>query len=1240
MATPGQAGRAGAAGRALRHVGAAALALLAVAVLGLSALAVRLGDGPLPLPPLARALERAAAAELDGGRLEIGEAAIAWEGWRGGSEAPLHVRLTGIALRNADGELRGELPEAAATLSARALLRGSIALATVELRRPRLVLVRAEDGAFGLALGPPRPGAPPAGEHSEPPEGAPPPSNDSLQEAFALLRAVARPPSGEGAYGALRRVLVTGGEVVVADRALGRSWSFEGVEFDARRGEAGGLMAEGGATVSSDGFSAPVRLHGAATGRPLSVTLGVSLPALHPAQLAAVWPVLGPLGALDAPVGVSAVANLDGWGRPERVEARVSAEAGRLRLGGGHSLPFASLSASAETQGRGAPVRLSAARFALPPTDAGPGAVLTGSGEASLREGAWRASVDLGAESVPAAALDRAWPEGFEAELRRAVLGAMPSGTLRDARLALSLRAPEALGEVELVEARASLAAADAVFSLGRGGTVAVAAAEVSASFRPDGLRLERFQARLPGVSGAATGPTLAAQGGAERRRDAGGGWRARVDLSLDAVRFADLGSYWPAGVAPNVRRWLVENVTAGEAKAGAWRLEAELPDSLDAVRVTSLSGRAEATGGTVHWLRPIPPVQGVSGSAEFALDSVTLTARGGRQARADTGGRGAIEVREGTVRFTGLDAEPGLADIALLLSGPLAEAVAVIKHPRLKLFERKPLNLDVAAGQAEARLRVGFPLLADLPVERLRIEANGRVADAHLRAVLLGHDVEEGNVEFSADTAGMKLAGQAVLVGAPVRLNLELDFRPGPATQVQERATVAGRADPRQIAMFGLDTAGLLEGMTGVEARYERRRNGAGSVALRGDLRDARLLFNPAGWEKPPGAPGAAEAVLRLQGDALLSADNMRLDAPDLSLRGGRAQFGAGGKRLDQIEVEDGRFGVSRFAGTMSRPLADGTAAGEAWRVALRGPTLDLRPFLGSGPQAGRRGNGAAAAAGAENRSLPVTLDLRFDRALAGETGRFAGVRAGAWFDSAAVLRSVRATGRTAAEAPAAAGGAFDLSLSPDGPRRVLRVVAEDGGAFLRAIEVKSIAGGRLVVDGAFEETRPNAALSGTAHLDDFVLRDAPAAAKVLQGMTLYGLVEALRGGDGLVFGRLVAPFALTPEALVLRDARAFSASLGVTAKGRILRERRVADMEGTIVPAYVFNSLLGRVPLLGRLFSPEAGGGLFAATYRVQGPLDDPAVTVNPLAALTPGFLRGLFGVFEGGRGEGAGR
>ncbi|MDB5374513.1 MAG: hypothetical protein JWP04_3155, partial [Belnapia sp.] len=217
----------------------------------------------------------------------------------------------------------------------------------------------------------------------------------------------------------------------------------------------------------------------------------------------------------------------------------------------------------------------------------------------------------------------------------------------------------------------------------------------------------------------------------------------------------------------------------------------------------------------------------------------------------------------------------------------------------------------------------------------------------------------------------------------------------------------------------------------------------------------------------------------------------------------------------------------------------------------------------------------------------------------------------------------------------PGAPGpGPFEFTLTPRGNQRHVQLVAEDGGGLLHALDlVNVIRGGRLRVTASYAESRPGAALAGTAELDQFILSDAPAAAKLLQAMTLYGLVEAAQGGSGLVFSRLVAPFTLTPEVLVLTEARAFSASLGLTAKGRILRERAVAEIEGTIVPAYLFNTLLGNLPIIGRLFSPEAGGGVFAATYRIQGPLADPQVVINPLAALTPGFLRGLFGLFSGG-------
>jgi len=147
---------------------------------------------------------------------------------------------------------------------------------------------------------------------------------------------------------------------------------------------------------------------------------------------------------------------------------------------------------------------------------------------------------------------------------------------------------------------------------------------------------------------------------------------------------------------------------------------------------------------------------------------------------------------------------------------------------------------------------------------------------------------------------------------------------------------------------------------------------------------------------------------------------------------------------------------------------------------------------------------------------------------------------------------------------------------------------------------------------------------------MSDFRVKDAPALGRVLQAMTLYGLAEVMTG-PGLAFSKLVAPFRLAGDTLSLTDVRAFSPSLGLTLAGNIDLATRTANLSGTIVPAYFFNSLLGKIPLIGRLFSPEKGGGVFAADYRVDGPLDNPSVHVNPLAALTPGFLRGLFQIFD---------
>jgi hypothetical protein len=63
----------------------------------------------------------------------------------------------------------------------------------------------------------------------------------------------------------------------------------------------------------------------------------------------------------------------------------------------------------------------------------------------------------------------------------------------------------------------------------------------------------------------------------------------------------------------------------------------------------------------------------------------------------------------------------------------------------------------------------------------------------------------------------------------------------------------------------------------------------------------------------------------------------------------------------------------------------------------------------------------------------------------------------------------------------------------------------------------------------------------------------------------------------------------------------------------------RRQMDMQGVISPVYVLNAI-------GQLFT-RRGEGLIGFNYTLKGPEISPRVAVNPLSALTPGFLREMF-------------
>ena len=728
----------------------------------------------------------------------------------------------------------------------------------------------------------------------------------------------------------------------------------------------------------------------------------------------------------------------------------------------------------------------------------------------------------------------------------------------------------------------------------------------------PDRVALSRMQVVVASPAGG-WDTTLGATGLATRRADR---LHADLDLTVDHMAFADLPKLWPAAWGGHARPWIVENLTAGTARAGQVKLGLEadlskpgdpskpgsLPKVTPKITVVAAGGTLQGDDVTIHWLRPVPPIEHAQALLTIqGPDVIEIAVRSARQ--------GAGQLSNGLVRINGLSVKDQFLAVNADVASSVPDLLTLLRHPRLQLLDKHPIPLRNPAGTIAGKLSVNLPLEEHLEFNQVAIHATGQLSGLRLGGVVAGRDLDRGEVAIDVTADALKASGRAAVGGIPAAITLDMDFKPGPPSQVVQRATATGTATAQQLAAAGLDTGTVIgTGAGSFNAAYQTRRDGQGEVRVQADLQDAALAL--AGWKKPAGQPASASVRLVLAADRLQAISDLQAQGPGMQVRG---RLDMAGDKPTLLVLEPIVLGPTRAHGEIRLPAT----AGEPIRATLSGAVLDLSSGMSRKPA-----QGAAVKDGPAANSAPWVADISFDQVLLAEGRSMAGVSAHAEYDGRR-LRTLQAQSSGAERVQA--------TIKPQGNGRQLSVRAADGGALLRAMGVlQTVDGGQLVIDGRYDDSAAVSVLSGTADLQQFHIRDAPAVGKLLQGLTLYGIGDAV-SGPGLAFSQANSPFRWDGTVLEILEAQAFSSSLGLTAQGRIDTAKMVLDLNGTVVPVYALNSALGRIPLLGGLFSAERGGGLFAVNYSVRGAFDNPSVTVNPLSALTPGFLRRLFRIFD---------
>ncbi len=1088
-----------------------ALSVAALAVLAAVIVYLRLQQGPIALPGMARMLAEQVNEASDRVRLDIGNVVLTL----GDGAATSGLQFRDVELRAPDGQRLLAARRVGARFHLADLLQGRVQPVRITLIEPDTQIIRAEDGGVRVGLGP--------GTGVSLQDGG---GGDGLAALARLIDGAVGdlPPVPELAK--LQRIEILGANLTFDDRQGGGHWSTENANLRVWR-------YPGGARASLDvvpprGGSAALSLvadRAAGSGR---TALRLTLGGLEAGQVASDVGDLDWLRLLGGTVAGEASATLERDGRLGAVEGVIVAEGGMIR-------------------GAGAPV----------PVDT-----------AELRFRADPAEDRLVVRRLTVRGPSLSAELGGYAELDRDAGGAVQG-----------LAGQFDIGSLHLDMPDVFAAPLD------------IDGGRLTARWSMPAQRIEVTDSRLVRGDLAVT-----LDGQAQRGE---GGWTTDLRAQAAGMTAADLVALWPVSSAANARHWVEKHVTAGmidNATAQVRLGPAEPLVSVDFAYSTL----------SIDYIDGMSPVEDGRGTGHVSLHDLFMDMEHGHGAPLP----GApIDLAGSSLAIRNFWGDISTADVSIRATGPVDAALALIDQPPLRLTRRLGRPLDVSSGTASVVAKLSIPLLKDVLLADVSVEARATLSDVAMPfAISPGRtvDVRGGQMELAADTGALHLSGDARIDGADVGIDWNEAYGKG---RDDRSIKLSGTATPELLAAVG--GGGLpIRGSPGYE--LELRQTGGSPLAftLDADLQPTGLEIPGLDWTKPADVPALLHAegvedgggldikAMTFDSSGLAAQGSLRLDADGGLVRGAFSQI-----RLAELGT---------FAATLGR-APDGVL-----EIGLSGQRLDLSE---------RVENAGSSRDGSDGTATPLRLSLTIDRLRLGKRILLAPA-SGTVEQSASGALSGQVAGRLGA-APVTL--VFDIPATGAG---TVRLTSPDAGGVLRATDLYSDAEGGALVIVAQVGQPDGAALSGEARIQDMRVRSQSTFRTMLSRGGLDSAEQEV-ASNGIGFHKVSIPFAYRDGVLRLKNAIAASPALGLKVNGTVDERTDMVDLVGVLSPAYGLTGALNEVPLLGQILGGE-GEGVLAMTFRLTGSGRGPALYRQPAVDAGAGLpAQDLHGADLGGLG-----
>jgi hypothetical protein len=674
----------------------------------------------------------------------------------------------------------------------------------------------------------------------------------------------------------------------------------------------------------------------------------------------------------------------------------------------------------------------------------------------------------------------------------------------------------------------------------------------------------------------------------------------ARIkDVTVDK-----LPMLWLPELAPMTREWVTSNISDGRVPEANVKVNIQHGDlKKPLLPKEAIDANIHLEGGKIRYVSEHPEVHNVKGLIHvdgMALDAAVESATYLKDTK----------ISNARVLIEDLNPDNPYLKVNLDVETSARDAVHFMGLPRLKHAERLNMKENEIEGAVKGSAALGFyffePKDANgktLPDGDIAFDIKAAVSNISQNGFMGKFDARNVTGSVTINNKSLEFTGTGNINGANAsKMQVGYLFEPDKAG-LDTFIDVTAAAPVESLTRFGYPKLDFLKGTFGVAAKVKQGADTEFSEASI-NLTDTTIAADFMGWSKPDKEPATLDLAVEKK-DGKITITSFALKGNGLDAAGSaminKEMSDIAGISLNRLQLGKTKLNKLNYA-----------AIEGGFIVEVEGGSLDLSGYMASRAQQKET-----------NFSFEhfpsLELNANIDRVLVAagqEISGFKGeVSCGRICNNANIKGSI-------GDKP------FDFRImkNPKGKRQ-LSLHAQNAGAFLKAIDMYgNMEGGDLSITGNYDDSPTDSILHARLDITDHVIKKAPVLTKILSLASLTGFIDTLQG-NGIRFNKMAATFTLANDVIRFEKAKAYGPAIGLTAEGTITMPKAVCDLNGTVVPSYTLNSVVGKVPIIGQILTGGEGKGVFAANYTVKDTLDDPKVSVNPLSILTPGFLREIF-------------